>query len=766
MELLIEKDSLWEFPDGLFRFCSERPNEIMLFQKEGTALDKFISRDAFVVMHEQEKVHGIDFFTTRSGSYEKIQAANSNDEFGPDEDGSPEAMRARSYQFYVRKWDADGTIGLGRKALSIFIRKWRPDAIKFGYLHEVQPARLYEAIRHCGEIGNRPLRVFRSRRGKGTRKRLHEFVIGALDEAVMEFWNDRTWDHNDAYAHFRGIMRRENENRQHLGLTPLPFPKKRETLRRRITAATNHANWTRKYSKMEADRKFNGVRPGLKADRPLELVIMDHTVVDTWTVLDTATFIPFKQRACLTVAIDVATRMPLGHLISFEPASLYSVLTTLRRVNKSKTYMAKVFGDLDGTWDGWGHPEAILVDNGLEFTSPSFQDALADIGTEVIWAPVKTPEYKAIGERFFGTLNAQLFHKLKGGVPYDPKTMSQLGLKPSDDSVISLGELDRLIHQAILVYQNNRHEGLGAIPARIWEEKIARHGRRFIPDLRQLDAMLGRVGMATLTRRGIKFENMVFHDPDATTRLLYDMLPLEAKRRQSTKPISSARVRVKFKFNPADASRIEVWNYGAAPKQYVSLPNVSQRYTAHLSFWQAAKIREYALEKDLRFITEEDQWQAREMLRLEYDRIAGKKMRDTRDARRGVAQTMGSYDEAETDNSERPLRNADVLESRAETTVNGYAAATLVPSDPPASMRIDDTEPPAGFARSKESLKKAKETRKRKQSEKEEQEQAESARIAEEEERQRIMLTDEDFDAAPSSSYKERLRQKLDWKAK
>ena len=54
---------------------------------------------------------------------------------------------------------------------------------------------------------------------------------------------------------------------------------------------------------------------------------------------------------------------------------------------------------------------------GMEFTSPSFQDALADIGTEVIWAPVKMPQFKAIGERFFGTLNTMLFHKLKGGVP-------------------------------------------------------------------------------------------------------------------------------------------------------------------------------------------------------------------------------------------------------------------------------------------------------------------------------------------------------------
>jgi putative transposase len=763
VELLIEIGSLWEFPEGTHRFCSERPNDVLLFQKERTAADKFVTRDEFVSLHGRGKVFEINFFKTRTASGEQVQPANFNDEFGPDEEGSPEIVRAQTLQFYVRKWDADGTIGLGRRALAVFIHRWRPEAIQRGHLHDVKPARLYEAIRRCGEVGNRPLRLFRSRRGKGTRKRLNDFVLKALDAAVIEYWSDRTWDYKDAYAHFRGLMRRENERRHLAELPILPFPKKMESLRRRINAATNHANWARKYSKLEADRKFKGVHPGLKADKPLELVIMDHTVVDTWTVLDTTTGIPFKQRACLTVAIDVATRMPLGHLVSFEPASLYSVLTTLRRVNKNKDYIAKVFGDIEGKWDGWGHPEAILVDNGLEFTSPSFQDALADIGTEIIWAPVRTPEYKAIGERFFRTLNTMLFHKLEGSVPYDPKTMSQLGLKPSENAVISLGALDRLIHHAIIVYQNEFNEGLGAIPARIWDEKINRHGRRFIPDTRQLGAMLGRVGIGKLTRRGVKFENMVFHEPAATTRLLEDLLRLEAKRTQSTKPISSARIRVKFKWNPADASKIEVWNHGAEIKHYVALSNVSQRFTDHLSFWQAAKVREYALEKDFRFQTDEEQWQARERLRREYDALAGKRLGDSRDARRGIAQTMGTYEEADVEPKPTVVRNQDVLDSTTKPSVDGYAEATLVPTDPPAFDRIDDTEPPAGFAPSKESLARAKKTRARKKAEHEAKDREAAAKAAAEEERQRIPLTGNDLTASPDRSYGEQLRKRQNW---
>jgi hypothetical protein len=39
-----------------------------------------------------------------------------------------------------------------------------------------------------------------------------------------------------------------------------------------------------KYSKREADLRFRGVKGGLKASQPLELVIMDHTIVDNCLV--------------------------------------------------------------------------------------------------------------------------------------------------------------------------------------------------------------------------------------------------------------------------------------------------------------------------------------------------------------------------------------------------------------------------------------------------------------------------------------------------
>jgi putative transposase len=767
VELLIKKDSHWEFPTGEYRFDSALADDLLLFHKVPTAEVKFVPKDEFRKLLGEAKAFEIKYYKRRQPFFdaegekhfrEVNQAANENADFGPDEEDSREALRARTFQFYVREWDKDPSISLGRRSLAVFIHRLRPDAERRGLTHNVKPARLYEAIKNCGSPRDRPLRLFRSRRGKGTRKRLDPFVLQALDNAVVEYWRDRTWDYNDAYAQFRGDMRRENEAREIEKKPKLAYPRRMETLRRRINASINHANWTTKYGAREADRKFKGTRPGLAAERPLELVIMDHSTVDTWTVLDTSTYIPFKQRATLTVAVDVATRMPLGHLITFEPPSLYSVMTTLKRVNKNKDYIAKIFSDIQGTWDGWGHPEAILVDNGLEFTSPSFQDALADIGTEVIWAPVRTPEYKAIGERFFGTLKSMLEHKLTGSVPYDPVTRSALGLKPEDEAVISLGELDRLIHQTFIAYSNQFHTGIDAIPARLWNEKIQRHGRRFIPDIRQMNAMLGRVGTGVLTRHGVRFENMRFHDQETTTQLLNDMTRAEPIRSQSIRRISSAKVKIKFKYNPADASSIEIWNHGGTPKHYASLPNVSRRFTESLSFWQAANIRAHALEKNMPFDTEEQKWAAREALREAYDRLAGKKMRETRDARRSAAQTMGTYEEVDNLPGPQPtsIRTDEVIidVSESETSV----VPNEVPTEMPAMDRMDDTAPVAGFAPSKASQAKAKKTRVANEAERVRNERAEAKAKAASEQTAPL-----DLNGSGSNSYKDRLRSRLKW---
>lgn len=737
IDLDINQGCIIKLPHGLYRFHEERPNKILLLRREGTGFEIQMPEHKLEALLGEGKAELVDFMA--SGP-DVEQGPNDSADFGPDEEWaeesnaasnkdagqkklSPEVRRARALQFYTRKWDEAGRGSLGLTGLQNLIDDWRPVSIQKGYelkddpmndvkAYKVRPAQLRRAIKKCGRPDERPLRVFRSRRGKSPREHFEPFVEDALDASVNFYWEERGRGYDDAYAHFRALVRAEDVKRKAGGLDPLKFPKRMETLRRRITGATNYVNWSRKYSPYEAHRKFKGTKGHLRAEKPLELVIMDHTRVDLW-VLDTETGLPLG-RPWLTTAIDVATRMILGYLISFEPASLYSVLTTLKRVNKNKSYVKSEYPDINGVWSAWGRPSTILVDRGWEFTSPSFQDALQDLGTDIIWAPVLTPQYKAIGERFFGTLNTKLFHKLPGGVRYPINVMRQVRFDPKSEAVIPLGDLDEIMHQAIIAYQNDKHTGLGAIPARIWRDKIRQHRRPFIRDIKALNTLLGRVHNATLFRDGITFKNTQFHDDALTGDLLEDLVKYEAKRSQSDKTYGSGRVKVKIKWDPIDASSIEVWNPAGSPQpHYVTLKNTDQKFFKNLSFWHWDRIREYSEQQDLDFMDEDSRWEARDQLAKKWRSITvAMPMRETVDARRGLAYSQGTFDGKDT-NDDDVIGPNDILHAVAEPSQDGMAEATLVPDEIAASERQDEGERKKGRTPSKVALKKAKRTKER-----------------------------------------------------
>ncbi|WP_244286762.1 hypothetical protein [Caulobacter radicis] len=110
------------------------------------------------------------------------------------------------------------------------------------------------------------------------------------------------------------------------------------------------------------------------------------------------------------------TRCIEGFLLSFEPASIYSVMECIKRGNRPKLHkgaLAKRYPVLNQIF---GRFDEIVVDNGKEFSGTSLEDAMADVGTTVRFAPVSSPTYKAVVERFFGTLNSLLNTKLPGAV--------------------------------------------------------------------------------------------------------------------------------------------------------------------------------------------------------------------------------------------------------------------------------------------------------------------------------------------------------------
>lgn len=717
---------------GLYRFVEEDSHNVLVFHRSGTNHELRMPEHEFVARHGKRELTKISI-----GADGQIVKFN---EFGPGEAWTdtedpekakltPEGKRALALQFYTVKWDKEDEGPLGNTGLQKLIVRYRPTAIAMGFEsadgtpgYRVQVATLRRCIHTCGSPGERPLAAFRSARGKGQRKRYHNLVEKTLSDTVTFYYEERSRDFNDAYGFFRAEMKRINQERRRRNDPPIAkIPLKPEIIRRRIRQARCYATWATKYGPKAAYKKYRGQKDHISAQWPLELAVMDSTTFDDWTVLDTETYLPLG-RPTLSVCLDVATRMPLGYLLTFEPPSLYSALLTLKRVNKNKNYMTALYPHITRKWDGWGLLSELLLDQDWANKAPSLQHSMGNIGTDIHWAPADTPEYKSIGERFFRTINTRMAHKLAGGVPYNVYIMRQVGLDPKKDAVITLADLDALIHEFIVDYIHDKHTGLGAVPARVWRDKLMINRRRWISDVAALDHILGRVDTATLTNSGIRFKNMDFHDEVLTGHLLEDLAKDAAQRSQSPLPYTPSRVRVVIKYNPADAGSIVVWN--RATKEYVKLPNRDPRFFEGISFWHVAKILEHTNKLDLDFSSEADRWESRDNLRKSWEKLAGKlPMRDSRNSRRGLAFSLGQFDDT-TVNEMPDITLDQIFDVEAEPSTAGLNAPENVPDELAVLLLDDENKPVKGKSPSKKTVAKIARTKAANQQEKAEAEHA------------------------------------------
>lgn len=605
----------WDFPRGRVTFTKELTNKRLLFVDAATNADFIVAGDQFERLHAEGLARRV---RTRSDS--TVGRYDDLDDVPPE--GATDTELAR--RFYCRKWDED-PCAKSDVALKLLVARHATEARKRGIAWQPSPGALRRAINTRGEVGRRPTRVMLTQTGKVPRQRWPVAVADIMTRCVFWFYAARTRDKGDAYGRMRKFIATANrfgKVRRGAGWKGLPVPSY-ETLRLRIDGGASIETWTEKYGAVEARRRFKGTRPGLSAKARLDVVLIDSTVVDGWCVLDDRLGIMIPAgRPTLTVAMDVCTRTVLAVVLTFEPPSLHTIMSCVQLVNVKKVRLIDEHPELAELWaEKWGKPDTIVVDNAWEQVGVSFQDACEDAQINVEWAPVKNPEYKAVIERVFHTLNKKLFHKLVGVVPLPPTMMRKLGLDPRKDATITRSRLELLIHRTLRdSYQFETHAGLGVSPEAAWRAGTA-PGRELIDDANFLAAAFGTVRTATLTRSGIRLDNMRFHDPVTTTKLLVDLAkttPVRVRR------VGSATALVKVKFNPADISRIEVWNSKRKPKKgYETLPNVDAKYVqGGLGNWHNAQIRAWAKAQGLPFQTDDEKWAARDRLRVETENAA------------------------------------------------------------------------------------------------------------------------------------------------
>ena len=309
-------------------------------------------------------------------------------------------------------------------------------------------------IRRLAEEGGRTSALAPRKRGRPT----GTVIVPGDVEAIIE-------DHLTRYYLRRerpSLARVVTEIRSACGEQGLQRPTRR-TVQRRLDAMDAREVMRAREGGKAARQRFAPVTGKNRAERPLDVVQIDHTPADV-ILVDS-----FERKAIgrpwVTLAIDIATRMVTGYHVSFEAPSRLSIALCLTRAVAPK---AEFLADLECNvpWPAQGKPDSIHVDNGRDFRSRALQSACAEWGINLVYRPPGSPHFGGHVERLIGTMMGAV-HLLPG------TTQSSVAAKGGHDAeamaAMTLREFDRWFALEICRYNNSIHSSLGCTPVAKWE---------------------------------------------------------------------------------------------------------------------------------------------------------------------------------------------------------------------------------------------------------------------------------------------------------
>ncbi|MCW0236302.1 MAG: DDE-type integrase/transposase/recombinase [Ferrovibrio sp.] len=297
---------------------------------------------------------------------------------------------------------------------------------------------------------------------------------------------------------------------------------------------------------------------------PLNEVEVDHHLLDI-VVVDHETRLPIG-RPWLTLLLDRKSRMVVGMHIGFEPPSFHTVALALKNAIGWKDDLLAKFPDIIGEWPCYGMPVTLFVDNGSEFHGEDFKIACQGLGIEVVFCAVRRPQQKGKIERLFRRIEEDLIHQLPGTTRSNPEQRGDYDAVKN--AAITLEALwHMLVKWLVMVYSVSEHRGIGDIPLDAWKAGVADYPVRLPDDIKDLDILLTRTELRSLTRKGIEIFNMRYNKQGEFMQKLIN---------RADKPEV-----VRVKYNPDNLGSVWVldWRSGT----YFELPCVDQEYAQGLS---------------------------------------------------------------------------------------------------------------------------------------------------------------------------------------
>jgi len=222
--------------------------------------------------------------------------------------------------------------------------------------------------------------------------------------------------------------------------------------------------------------RFSPAVGGIRTATPLQVVQIDHTLVDIQLADERLRAV--LGRPWLTLVLDVHTRSVLGLHVSLDPPSTVSVaLAVAHAVLPKEAWL--VARDIDLAWPMHGRMGIIHLDNAAEFHAKALARGCQQHGFRLQYRAPATPHHGGHIERLMGTL-MQRVHALPGTTF---SNIAQRGDYPSEErAVLTMGEFERVLALEVLgPYHNDVHTALRKSPAAAWAEWIAGGGRPDVP---------------------------------------------------------------------------------------------------------------------------------------------------------------------------------------------------------------------------------------------------------------------------------------------
>ncbi|PSB76690.1 transposase [Photobacterium damselae subsp. damselae] len=406
---------------------------------------------------------------------------------------------------------------------------------------------------------------------KGNRKAR---VVGDekyYDEALRMFLDARRQSIRAAYTFYCDRITIANET-----IVTGRIPKvSYQSFKNRIRKEEPYSVALARHGKYYADKLFNYYQAVEMPTRILERVEMDHTPLDL-ILLHDELMVPLG-RAHLTLLVDVFSGCIIGFHLGFKAPSYVSASRAVIHAIKSKTYISEMSIEFNNEWLCDGKIENLVIDNGAEFWSQSWEDACREVGINVAFNKVRKPWLKPFVERKFG----EIIQGIVGWVP--GKTFSNVlekeDYKPEKDAVMRFSTFVEEFHRWIVdVHNANADSRCKRIPNFYWKQSYdVLPPLKLLPEREQVfKVVMGIFHYRKLTGKGIKFMH-----------LDYDCVALSDYRK--TYPQTNESSKKKIKVDPDDLSSIYV--YLEELQGYVKVPSKDTiGYTVRLSVCEHEKI--------------------------------------------------------------------------------------------------------------------------------------------------------------------------------